>query len=371
MVTGDIKAEIVQDDDRAPRRFALFENEQLVEYFETDSQTDIHIGAIIAGRIARIFPAQRRAECQLPNGALASFRLGAKPYPKAGDIKVITLTAEPRQHKPWQAEQGISRAGRYIILHHGQEGVRSSHKAKSGKAGQIGQVVQAEIADKIAASIKDRLPKGWGAVIRRQLFDSLDAHDGHDGFDEISSLITSEMTALLAPLSEAVVTGHSSAIAPQILYHGDDMALACRLAANAPPASVVNKEAVFWDDIADEMDRLYSRQVTLDNGVILTIEKTQALTAIDIDSGTSQLGPKEIARHIAKPIMRLIRFARLSGVVLVDMPRLPFAEQEAVLAALRSEARRDRRSPDILGFSRAGLIEIVIRHQYAPLRAGK
>ena len=370
MVTGDIKAEIVQDDDKAPRRFALFENEQLVDYFETDIQTDIHIGAIIAGRIARIFPAQRRAECQLPNGALASFRLSAKPYPKAGDIKVITLTAEPRQHKPWQAEQGISRAGRYIILHHGQEGVRSSYKA-SGKSGQAGASGQAEIADKIAASIKDRLPEGWGAVIRRQLFDRIDAHDGHDSFDEISSLITSEMTALLAPLSEAVVLGHNKASAPQILYHGDDMALACRLAANAPPASVVNKDAVFWDDVADEMDKLYGRQVTLDNGIILTIEKTQALTAIDIDSGISQLGPKEIARHIAKPIMRLIRFARLSGIVLVDLPRLPFAEQEAVLAALRSEARRDRRSPDILGFSRAGLIEIVIRHQYAPLRAGK
>ena len=33
---------------------------------------------------------------------------------------------------------------------------------------------------------------------------------------------------------------------------------------------------------------------------------------------------------------------------------------------MREEASRDRRHPDILGFSRAGLIEIVIRHHYAP-----
>lgn len=353
MIKGDIKAEIVLDDEEAPRRLALYEDNQLVEYFEAQKASELHIGAIIAARITRIFPSQRRAECQLPKGMIASFRLGAKPYPKAGDIRLITLTAEPRQHKPWQAEQGISRAGRSIVLHHGQDGLRVSHKAKSGKI---------ELAEDIATSLKDMLPKGWGAVIRRHVI------DGDHSFDDITTLITTEMNALLAPIDEALLASMSTPIEPITLYQGDDMMLAGRLAANASPQIRIETDKLFWEEIADEIDKAYSRQVTLDNGVILTIEKTQALTAIDIDSGMSQLGPIEIARQTAKPIMRLIRLARLSGVVLVDMPRLPYADQEAVLAELRLEARRDRRRPDILGFSRAGLIEIVIRHHYAPVR---
>ena len=356
MTKGDIQAEIYQDDDSAPRRLALFEDGQLVDYFEAQKGSEFHLGAIIAARITRIFTSQRRAECQLPNGTLASFRLGAKPYPKAGDIRLITLTAEPRQHKPWQAEQGISRAGRYIILHYGQDDVRLSYKAQSGKI---------DVPEQIATSIKDMLPKGWGAVIRRHLFDSL-VRD--DDLDNITHIIQAEITALLAPLGESLLFDNSRLIEPKTLYQGDDLMLAGRLAAHASPRSVIEKNDSFWNEVADEIDKIYSEQVTLETGVVFTVEKTQALTAIDIDSGASQLGPKELARQTAKPLMRLIRLARLSGIVMVDMPRLPFADQDSVLSILRDEARRDRRSPAILGFSRAGLIEIVIRHHYAPLR---
>lgn len=353
MTSNDGKAELVLDDEHEPRRLALYEDGQLVEYFEKNAQADCYLGAIIAARITRIFASQRRAETKLPNGALASFRLGAKPYPKAGDITLLTLTAEPRQHKPWQAEQGISRAGRLVVLHAGQTGVRLSHKAKAGK-----QAVPQEIA----AAIMNILPEGWGAVIKRNVLDNTD-------YDEaLVSLITEEVKTLLAPLDKALQGGIITPTEPQYIYHGDDILMAGQLAASAASQSRIETDPQFWDETSDKLEFAYGPHITLENGIVITIEMTQALTAIDIDSGTSQLGPKEIARQSAKPIMRLIRLARLSGIVVVDMPRLPLADMEAVLSSMRKEARRDRRAPDILGVSRAGLIEIIIRHHYAPIR---
>ena len=102
-----IKSELFYDDERG----ALFEDGKLVEYWPA-SQDDYHIGAICILRITQIFKKQKRAQCQLPNGSLVSFRLTDAKGLSAGSFCWLTLTAQPRQHKPWQAEQGISRAGK-------------------------------------------------------------------------------------------------------------------------------------------------------------------------------------------------------------------------------------------------------------------
>ena len=39
----------------------------------------------------------------------------------------------------------------------------------------------------------------------------------------------------------------------------------------------------------------------------------------------------------------------------------------AILSIMRKAAARDIRNPDVLGISRAGLIEIVVRHRLSPL----
>ena len=355
MAENELTAELVIDNKDNPTRAALYEQGALVEYFPNQDYDGLRLGAIIAVRISRVFAGQNRAECKLPEGQLASFRLGSTK-PKAGDIAVITLSAAPRQHKPWQADFGISRAGRHVILHYGEKGVRASYKAKTKMP---------PLSEEIIASIEHALghDKGhsWGCVLKRACLERL--HAGED----MLALILDEIKALLSPLDEAALASAPKLAAPKIIYDGEDMMLASKLAAVSPPSIQIAEETLIWDEISDKIKAVCAEKLVLDSGIVLTIEMTQALTAIDIDSGSSAFGPKEIARQSARPIMQLIRLARLSGIILVDMPRLPAAEKEAVLAVMREEARRDRRHPDILGFSRAGLIEMVVRHHHAPL----
>ena len=331
------KAELIYHDDGA----ALFENGKLVEYIKNPAAGDLSVGAICLARITQLFPKQKRGQCQLPTGEIASFRLDAGATYHAGDLIVITVTAMPRQHKPWQAETGISRAGRLVVLHHGSSAVRLSHKAKGA------------IDEAVIAQVKDSLPEGWGAVLKRA------------SIGATAEMICDEVKKLMAPLDFAPETaqGHN---APICLYEGDKAQVMLALAA---PHAVMryDDDRALWQDIDDLAHDATAQTIILENGVRLSFEATQALLAIDVDSGTSHLSPLALARYCAPEIMRLLRLASYSGVVVIDMPRLAFKDMAAILEDMRALAQDDMRHPDILGVSRAGLIEIIIRHRLAPL----
>ena len=337
-MTLEPQQELVYDE----RRAALFEDGQLVEYMRQADPHDYAIGAICHARITQTFPKQKRAQCQLENGQMASFRLDEKASVTAGQLCWITLSAMPRQHKPWQAEQGICRGGRLIILHHGRQGVRLSHKAK-------GQVDEA-----IISAVTSALPEGWGAVLKRASIGVL-AED-----------IIAEITQLLAPLALPIDL-RAKAATPLCLYRGDNTKQTMVLACGPDLVARYEGDSTAWDEIEDKARDGCEAEVILPNGAALHFEQTQALMAVDVDSAASKLAPLALAKYCAPHIMRYIRLACYSGVIMVDMPRLGMKDMGAILSIMRKAAARDIRNPDVLGVSRAGLIEIVVRHRLSPL----
>ena len=139
--------------DSRDSKFALFEQGRLVDYF-TESSGEERLGQLAYARITQLFAAHHRAEITLPDGTDASLRLSPKQPHKVGDIIPVTVTAMPRQHKPWQAELGFHRMGRFVMLQFGGADVRLSKKAANPAA------LTAEGKVAIAAA----LPEGWGAV---------------------------------------------------------------------------------------------------------------------------------------------------------------------------------------------------------------
>lgn len=338
---------LVYDD----KRSALFQDGKLVEYICDMPAEALHIGAICHARITQIFPKQKRANCQLADGQMASLRLDGKSKALAGDLIWVTLSAMPRQQKPWQAEQGISRAGHLIVLHCGKTEVRSSHKSKD------------EITPDFLAAIAKALPAGWGGVLKRNAQQA----SLQDVLDEIDKLL-----APLAPISESLADIAAGKAVPSlvgktgVLYHGDLGKLLLTLA--APTAELVyDSDAITWDEIDYQAEQASKTNVILDNGAELSIEPTKALIAVDVDSAASKLAPLALAKFAAPEIMRLIRLASYSGVIVIDMPRLAFRDMAPILDEMRRLSFYDSRHPDVLGLSRAGLIELVVRHRLAPL----
>ena len=341
-------AELIYD---SKGRAALFEDGVLVDYHkdhndDNDRSAAYHIGGLFAARVSQIFTGQNRAECRLPNGQMASFRLSRKSNIVSGDMVFITLSAMMRQHKPWQAEVGLSRAGRLIVLNYGTAEIRVSQKAGARDHALDATAKQALVAI---------LPEGWGAIIKRA------------GMMADDKALQEEARQLLAPVM-GCLQDLSLPAEPRMYYQGDEARRLLCLSANGTLAETQNDDAAWWQEIEADLSDKWDSPYHDDKGFTIHVEQTQALIAIDVDSGTSRFDPATLARHAVPRIMALIRLYALSGVIIVDLPRLKPSVMANCLDQFRKLAQKDIRHPDILGVTRAGLIEIVVRHRLAPLQ---
>ena len=115
----------------------------------------------------------------------------------------------------------------------------------------------------------------------------------------------------------------------------------------------------------EEIKNIYKRQVPLKDGGSIVIDPTEALVAIDVNSGNFRLddNAEETAYHLnlaaAREIARQLRLRDLGGVIVndfIDMRREK--HRRGVERELRNAMRRDRARTKILRPSPFGLIEM-------------
>lgn len=136
-------------------------------------------------------------------------------------------------------------------------------------------------------------------------------------------------------------------------------ALAERIAPHRGPAPLLD------DAIEAELAALAEPEVEIAPGIRLRIAITPALTAIDVDLSGGR-GPARQRREAANraaltAIARQVVLRNLSGVIAIDLAGLPGGRgaREALRQAAESDFASDPLAPRVLGFSRAGLLEVV------------
>ncbi len=126
------------------------------------------------------------------------------------------------------------------------------------------------------------------------------------------------------------------------------------------------KEPIFHKyDIESEIARIQSRHVPLRGGGSIVIDQTEALVAIDVNSGTFRVDDDaeetafQVNLRAAEEISRQIRLRDLGGVIVNDFIDMrEERHRRAVERALREAVRRDRARTKILRISPFGLIEM-------------
>lgn len=123
-------------------------------------------------------------------------------------------------------------------------------------------------------------------------------------------------------------------------------------------------------DVEGEIERALAPRLGLPSGGGIVIESTEALTAIDVNSGSfvAASGPEETALHTnreaAAEIARQIRLRNIGGLIVIDFIHM---EEEAdwaeVLGALEADLARDRTPSRVIGLTAAGLVEITRRRR--------
>ncbi len=137
--------------------------------------------------------------------------------------------------------------------------------------------------------------------------------------------------------------------------------------------AVADKTDLFEDfNINDDFWALCDKKVPLKGGGSLIIETTAAATLIDVNSGSQKtFSPSQAAEvnfAACHEIARQIRLRNLGGQILIDFISVKEKNhQQQLTSRLRQILKYDSMHPDILGFSRLGLLEMTRKQIGQPL----
>lgn len=117
--------------------------------------------------------------------------------------------------------------------------------------------------------------------------------------------------------------------------------------------------------IEKELEKALRRQVWLKNGAYLMIDRTEALTVIDVNTGKFT-GRNDIRETIvktnveaAKEIGRQLRLRDISGIIIIDFIDMKTDEdKQTVLQALKKALESDRTKTNVVGLTGLGLVEL-------------
>ncbi|MFQ5965479.1 MAG: ribonuclease E/G [Candidatus Scalinduaceae bacterium] len=127
-----------------------------------------------------------------------------------------------------------------------------------------------------------------------------------------------------------------------------------------------NPEPLFHKyNIENEIEKIHNKEVRLPRGGSIVIEQTEALVAIDVNSGKyrEESDPEKTAFKTnikaAKEIARQIRLRDIGGVVIIDFIDLKIeSNMRAVEKVIEEASKRDRARTKMLKMSKFGIIQM-------------
>src|SRR5260370_648162 len=160
------------------------------------------------------------------------------------------------------------------------------------------------------------------------------------------------------------------------LVLADDLVVLRKLREAFGAAEVAHRVAEEWPlDLDAVFEAALSPTVALTGGGSLHIEESRAGVLIDVDTGTPEGGSFEraaLAVNLAatKAIARQVRLRQLGGGIIVDFAGLEGRRpRERIRQAMDAALAGDPATPQILGWSRLGHLEIVRPRRLRPLSA--
>jgi len=126
------------------------------------------------------------------------------------------------------------------------------------------------------------------------------------------------------------------------------------------------KEGLFHDrGVEEEIEKIHLRHVPLPAGGSLVIDQTEALVAIDVNSGRfrqhadAETTALKINCQAAREIVRQLRLRDLGGVIVIDFIDMrEERNRRAVEKTLRDAIRNDRAKTKLLKMSAFGIVEL-------------
>lgn len=141
--------------------------------------------------------------------------------------------------------------------------------------------------------------------------------------------------------------------------------------ANKVELSLLDSSDILEDRpiIKSQIRKTEKRKVWLKCGGFITIDKTEALTAIDVNSG-KYIGEEDVEETLYKvneeasvEIAKQLKLRDIGGIIIIDYINMQEERnKEKILQTLKNELNKDRAKTQIIGFSKLNLLELTRKH---------
>ena len=270
----------------------------------------------------------------------------------------------------------IKLTGRQIVLLPTTDIITVSRKIENEK-----------VKEKLIEIVAENLPKGVGAIIRTTASKATKT----EIVDDIQRLVkdwnniekkmqnSDEAPVLLGKnntIIESVILGTADSGMDKIIT--DSKEENKKIEKFLKEFELEDKVKVEYDEkvldkykIKDELEKLNNNKIWLKCGSYIVIDKTEALTSIDVNSG-KYTGKENLENTILRvnqeatvEIAKQIRLRDMSGIIIIDYIDMELEENKhRIMKLLEQEVKKDRAKVQIEGFTRLNLLEMTRKQLY-------
>ena len=374
----------------------VLEDDLLVEHFVTTETHPSQIGNIYLGRVQNVLPSMEAAFVDIGqgrNGVLyagdidwRAMGIGGRSRKvenalKSGDQVLVQVAKDPIGHKGARLTTQISLAGRFLVYVPGGRSAGISRKLPAperkrlkgilervipGDGGAIIRTAAENVSEEDIASDVNRLHSLWEDISARAAHEK--ATKGAKPvtlYEEPDLLIKVVRDLFNEDFSTLVVDGKRSY--NTVSAYVDSMAhdLADRVV-RYDARDHDGEDAFSAYRIDEQLQKALSRKVWLPSGGTLVIDRTEAMTVIDVNTGkfTGSGGNLEetVTRNnleAAEEIVRQMRLRDIGGMIVVDFIDMVLPEnQDLVLRRLKEALGRDRTRHQVSEVTSLGLVQM-------------
>lgn len=122
-------------------------------------------------------------------------------------------------------------------------------------------------------------------------------------------------------------------------------------------------------DLNKQIEKILNRKIWLKCGGFITIDKTEALTAIDVNTGkftgkeNKEATVLKVNSEATIEIAKQLRARDIGGIIIIDYIDMDTKEDEEIIQKLLEEnLKKDRAKTQVIGFTKLHLLEMTRKH---------
>ncbi|MGN1327154.1 MAG: Rne/Rng family ribonuclease [Clostridia bacterium] len=378
---------------------ALLENGKLVEEYDDSSDFKVLEGNIYCGKVKNILPGMQSAFIDIgeeknafihikdiiPKASnetgnkeeiLSKYKI--KDYIKQNEPILVQVKKDEENQKGARISKHISLTGRLCVLMIDVDFITISQKIEDKQE-------RAKLKE-IATNILKKYPEKYGLILRTaavgkskediekdvaeliELWESVQQaykQSVQDGKTQLIyqnyDIITKFLTSVLETNIEKITVNKNS------LYNSIKKYLETIKRNDIELILNTDQNLMEIYDLQEQIDKMQNRKIWLKCGGFITIDKTEALTAIDVNSGKftgSKKSSREsmvlkVNQEATIEIARQLRLRNISGIIVIDYIDMEKDEErESILKLLEEELKKDRSKTQVVGFTKLDLLEM-------------